>query len=375
MNKKLLILLFLTFNLSAQTVDVTEMTLKVPILSEEVFYYGFAEGDQIILNFTEINGKDLKEVEVIEYPKSSKFSDFKTSKIENKVINVNSKSVYKFRFYNSSIGGRICKIKIQRIPQNDKFKTFNTSVKWKKEKDTTWNTYTNNVMIGFDTLKIKKTRRVVESEQKIEDVILDKSQRVHSSTNSNGKNTSLFFTLPKNISNNLESKKVIAWAYWVGVGEQSNIAWQENRKAIIKAANGIAGLYTTPLGALAVGTVTSLILPSNGEDVSYSVVDEANKNLFMANTQYMGYDHGKGIAGYKRFTDQGLMQGTFFIVMSNDNYLQGIDVNVKVSVIVEHKKFKDEVYFEEQLSPKYEKQTIKEPIVTVREFPVTFDSN
>lgn len=375
MYKNLLILLFFTSNLSAQAIDVTEMTLKVPMLSEEVFYYGFAEGDQIVLSFNEVNGKELKEVEVIECPKSSKFSDFKISKIENKVINVNSKNVYKFRFYNSSLGGRICKIKIQRIPLNEKFKGFNTSVKWIKERDTTWNTYTNDVMVGYDTLKIQKTRKVVELEEKIEEVIMDKSQRVHSTSNTNNSNkTSLFFKLPQNTSNGYESKKVIAWAYWIGVGEESNIAWQENRKTIIGAIKDVTSITTTPLGALAIGTVANLILPSNGEDVSYALVDEANVNLFLANNQYRGYDFGKGIAGYKRFTDQSLMQGTFFIAMSNDNYFQGIDVNVKVSVIVERKKFKDEIYFDKQLSPKYEKQVIKEPIVTIKEYPVTFDS-
>ncbi len=44
-------------------VDVAESTLKVGIMGEEVFYFGFAEGDQIIFNFEEANGKELKELE------------------------------------------------------------------------------------------------------------------------------------------------------------------------------------------------------------------------------------------------------------------------------------------------------------------------
>lgn len=49
----------------AQTpVDIVENTLKVAPQGEVVFYYGFAEGDQLIFNFEEVNGKELKELEI-----------------------------------------------------------------------------------------------------------------------------------------------------------------------------------------------------------------------------------------------------------------------------------------------------------------------
>ena len=44
-------------------VDVAESTLKVGILGEEIFYFGFAEGDKLIFNFEEVNGKELKELD------------------------------------------------------------------------------------------------------------------------------------------------------------------------------------------------------------------------------------------------------------------------------------------------------------------------
>ena len=97
------------------TIDVAESTLKVSGMREEIFYYGFDEGDQILFNFEEINGKELKEIEITEYPTSTKFMDYKSIKITNKIINVTSKGIYKFRFTNSAISGRICKYKIQRI--------------------------------------------------------------------------------------------------------------------------------------------------------------------------------------------------------------------------------------------------------------------
>jgi hypothetical protein len=119
------IIISLSFQAFGQTpIDVAESTLKVGGLGDEVFYYGFAEGDQLIFNFEELKGKELKELEIIELPSSSKFMDYKTKKIQNKIINVNRTGIYKFRFANSAISGRICKFKIQRIPASEATKTL-----------------------------------------------------------------------------------------------------------------------------------------------------------------------------------------------------------------------------------------------------------
>jgi len=91
MNKLILsicILTLLTSEIKSQTtINLAESTLKVNGLSDEEFYFGFAEGDQIVFNFKELRGKELKEIEIIELPSSSKFMDFKSKKIENKTTN------------------------------------------------------------------------------------------------------------------------------------------------------------------------------------------------------------------------------------------------------------------------------------------------
>src|SRR5260221_4450092 len=109
-------------------VDVVESTLKVSAFGEEIFYYGFAEGDQLIFNFEEVNDKELKELEITELPSSSKFLEYKTKKIDNKIINITKTAIYKFRFTNSAIGIRVCKFKIQRIPASASTQNFNTTV-------------------------------------------------------------------------------------------------------------------------------------------------------------------------------------------------------------------------------------------------------
>jgi hypothetical protein len=143
----------ISIRLGGQTiVDVAENTLKISGLGgEEVFYYGFAEGDQLIFNFEEINGKELKEIEIIELPSTSKFMDYKSSRIDNKIFNIARTGIYKFRLSNSAIGGRICKVKIQRIPASEATKNFNSSVFWKTVYDTTYTTEQEKYLIRADT--------------------------------------------------------------------------------------------------------------------------------------------------------------------------------------------------------------------------------
>ncbi len=357
-------------NSQSSTVDVVENTLKISGLSEEVFYYGFAEGDQVVFSFEELNGKELKEVEIVEYPASSKFMDYKTKKIENKTLNVLRTGVYMFRFSNSAITGRICKIKIQRIPSSDKTKFFNTSIKWINKPDTTWNVYTKDVVIGYDTLLVPKTKKELIATELYEELILEKNERVNSTMNSNGNKSAVFFTLPASISNELNSQKVIGWAYWVGVGEEANDAWKQNAQIVTSIVKGTASYMMSPLGGLLAGKVTELLLPKTGEDVSYAVVDEQNKSLFMQGAAYEGYDFGRGIAGYKKFTNRNMLSGTWHIVLSNDNVVTGINTNVKVIALIEKNKFEYRSYTEQKVTARYAKQIMRDPVVKVNKVPV-----
>lgn len=368
------IVLILLANLvsALEPLDVTEQTIKLPGLTEEKLYFGFAEGDKIVITFQEINGKALKEVEIIEYPYTSKFSDYETNRIEGKTIPVLKQGVYVFRFYNSALAGRVCKISIQRIPAYESSKTFNTAVTWIERHDTTWNTYTKDVLVGYDTLLQTKVRKELVQTEQHEEIIMDKIQRVHSMTNENGNKTHVFFSLPQNQVAPYKTTKVISWAYWVGVDEAGNKAWEYNSQIIKEAIKGAARICFTPLGALAAGIVADLTMPSNtiGEDVYYGLADQQNKDLFLAGYQFKIWDQGKGLAGYKKFSDAGFCQGTYFIVLENDNVMQGINACVKVSAIVETQVYEDKQYIEPLVTPRYEKRVFKDPVVSTTKVPV-----
>lgn len=314
MNKMTILILtvgLFSTNLFGQTiVDVAENTLKVGGLGKEVFYYGFAEGDQLIFNFEEVNGKELKELEIIELPSSSKFMDYKTKKIENKTLNITRTGVYKFRLSNSAIGGRICKVKIQRIPASDATKNFNSSVYWKTVYDTTYTTEQEKYLIRADTTISNLTDQVA---------------KVHSQFNANGNKTTFNFNLPTN---------TVAWSYYIGVDQAGQQAYESAASQLSsKAAPLVAKIPGYgPLAALALGSVSYLSAIQSGEDIDYYIVDGNNVNLFSAGQQFYYVKKGKVINDYSRMLTP--LKGSYHVCLSNDNAITGVTVSVKITAII-----------------------------------------
>jgi hypothetical protein len=370
---KLLICLLFCGLCFGQKITVAELNLKLEGNTQEEVMYGFAAGDRIVLNM-QASGSAFGEVKVYQYPNTDVPVYTAISlKEEKKEIAVLNTSVYIFRFKNTATGKRGLTVNLQRIPKNSSTRGFNTAVKWVTVNDTAYVTEQKQVLVGYDTLRTQKSRRVIASEQKYEEIVMDKSQRVSARTSFGDTRTSVNFTLPANTVSTYESKKVVAWAYWVGVGEESNDFWKQNRSMIVGAVKGAAAYFSTPLGGIAAGAVTNMLLPTNGEDVEYALVNEANSKLFTESKAFKPFDGGKGIAAYKRFTDAAMLQGKYYVALANDNYVQPIDVNVKVSAIIEHIKYKDERYTDTTITPRYDTRQVQKQQLTPKKIPVTFD--
>ena len=335
-----------------EPIDVAELTIKVGGMKTKELFYGFAKEDQIVFNFEDVKGKPMKEIEIIELPSNSKFMDYKSNSIIDKKIKVNKKSVYKFIFKNSAMSGRICKVKIQRIPKTEELSSFNTDWKWKTLYDTTYVPFTEDSLVGYDTLNYKEKVKELVKTEKVDDMILDKNQRVHSYFNENSSYTYLRVDLPKDKKEPYRTERIITWAYWIGVGEESSKAYAENVKSVGKIATGLASTFGTPLAGIAVGTVTQLMTPKSGEDVQYAfIADFQNVQAFLSKQAYYQFDQGKGIAAYGKNTDR--LQGTFFIGLHNDNQTTGIDANVKIVVIKEVKTYADKEDDRQKITPRY----------------------
>jgi hypothetical protein len=87
----LLLFCFSTTIIFGQTkISLLESTKKISPLSEDSIFIGLHAGDVLILNVEELNAKELKEIELIEYPSNSKFLDYKAPRIDNKQIGNNA---------------------------------------------------------------------------------------------------------------------------------------------------------------------------------------------------------------------------------------------------------------------------------------------
>lgn len=367
----ILVLFIMTVTSYAQQeiVDVTDQTIKIGAFKEEELYYGFASGDKIIFTFKEADNKELKELEIIEYPNNSKYSDYKTSSIDNKTISVTNKSVYIFRFKNSAITGRICKIKIQRIPASAETKDFNTTVTWETKQETSYNTYTKDVIVGYDTTYTQKTKKELVKTEISEQKIISETKVPISSKGWLEQNDNIKvvpITLPVNQISDYKTIKVTSWAYWVNVGNES-IEKYNTTKTIMK---GGASFVLSPLGAFAFGAVTDLVLPSGTEDVYSALTDATNMSLFKSNLNYSGYYYATSNGSFKKFTDPSMCKGTYYLCLRNDNTTFKIYVNIIVVAILETNIYEEKPYTDMSVKARYETKTFSDPVVRTYKVPV-----
>lgn len=344
-------LLHIVFLNASNTIDVANLSVKLSFQQTSDYYYAFNKGDIIVFNLEMIKGKHIKSVEITALPSNTLLSEFKTKNISSQRITIKKKCVVRFRFYNSSLGKRVCRAKIQRIPLNEASRNFNTDWKWKILRDTVYVNYTEDSLIGYNTVKFKETVKELKEEKLEEILVFDKLQKVHSCFNGNNK-AYLKVTLPRLNNTKYREEKIISWAYWIGVGEESYQAYRENLKSIENLAKGVTAYYSSPLGALAIGEITNLVLPRTGEDVQYYLVsDYENIQKFYDDMEFLQFDMGKGRAAFGR--NDRLTQGHFYIAMSNDNKIVPINVNVKVIAIKYVKVFEDIIYNRERKEPQY----------------------
>ncbi len=307
-----LFVFFSTILLGQTPIDIAENTLKISPSGEETFFYGFREGDQLIFNFEEVNGKILNELDIKLMPTKSIFMDYKTYKIENKTLSIAETGIYQFRFANSNIiSGRICKFKIQRIPGDENSKRFNTNVYERTIYDTTY--------------AYEQEKYIVKSDTIISE-ILNQTAKVHSSLNMNGNKTSTSFTLPQN---------TVAWSYYIGVDQEGQKSYEDATKELVAKTplNILKLINSNPLTALALGITPYLSQIQRGEDVDYALVEEVNANSFtFGRPTNRAFKSGKII---NEFSKMNVKEGSnnLAFCFSNDNAIIPVSVMVKVMAV------------------------------------------
>lgn len=294
---------------SQTPIEVASNTIKVSPSGEQTFYYGFSEGDQLIFDLEEVNGKELKEFEIVALSSTPLFLDYKTKKIENKILQIPETGIYKFRFTNSNlIAGRICKYKIQRVPATEATKKFNTTVYKRTAYDTTYIEVPERYLVKADT---------VVSE------ILNQTAKVHSQSNLNGARTTTNFQLPGN---------TVSWSYYIGVDQGGQQAFENATKQLASVGSPIAAKFGTsgPLVAVALNMASYLPKLQAGEDIDYYLVGGQNVNLFAAGQAFRYFKAGKVMNDYARMEP---IPSVLSFCFNNDNALQGVSVTLKVVAV------------------------------------------
>lgn len=102
-------------------------------------YYGFAEGDEIVIDFATDNRKGTQLIEVTEWEsKSVVYSNRQFQVLDGIRIKVPKTAVYKFEFATNHIFDRQARVTIKRIPASETTRNFNCNVIWKTVNDTSF---------------------------------------------------------------------------------------------------------------------------------------------------------------------------------------------------------------------------------------------
>jgi len=260
--------------------------------------------------------------------------DYKSIKIENKKINVTRTGIYKFRLYNSAVSGRICKIKIQRMPANETTKNFNTSVYWKSI---------------FDTTYIPKEEIYLVKSDTIAQDIYSSNPQISSSNalNGNKNNQVVDFVIPEN---------TISWSFYLGTGNESKQEYERARADFtLNASKSISKIPGYgPMAALAL-TGFSYFNKIQGEDnVKYWFLSDANSvELFESGETFYQYKKGDVINEASQMKSP--LKGKVYLALLNDNTLEPIVVTIKVTAIIVNQEWKT--------------RTVKEMKVEQKEIP------
>lgn len=299
------------FALFAQTpIDIAENTIKVSSQDQQVFYYGFAEGDKLIFNFEEINKKELTELEISFMPSNAIFMDYKVKKIENKMIEIRETGVYKFRFVNKNIfSGRVCKFKIQRIPGSEATRKFNTTVYNRTVLDTSYADVQEQFAVKSDTV----------FQEVLNDIIT-----VNSMGSRRPNKVVTPFTLPNN---------TIGWAYYIGVGDEGANMYLSATKELMSATNNPVKdrlIASNPLKALILGSYSYLHLLENGNKVLYHLMEGTNPNAYIEGKSYDFIKFRRGINDYVKMD---IVKNNLAFCLTNESTRWPIRVTVKVMAL------------------------------------------
>lgn len=342
------VLLFLALiGVAQEAIEITDQTLKVS--GEEYLYFGFTAGDEVLFSLEEVNGKELKEVEVLRYPDQVVYANLEVANLQ-KSLRITEEGVYQFRLKHSGLGNRLCHISISRIPAQGKA-GFNTSVDWVEQ---TSSSNTGKV-IGYENIQVACVRKVVAKVDTTIETILNRTERVHSSTNLNGNASSIRFSIPQNTYEPnayvpYKTTETVSWAYAISTGTTGD-AWYKSANTKAAASNVTKAMISTGFissgyGALAILAIEGVSMfsspPAAGDNVLFTVTYTGNGNSSTI-------AEGNSVAAFGKVSQY--RGGDYVLQLNNDNIIEAINVDLKIIAVLVTTTYEDEPYLETQTIP------------------------
>lgn len=331
---RIFLLLLLANVLQAKPIEpivVTEQTLQIN--GEQRFFFAFETGDEMVLDLSMLKGKFIKEFEVLVYKGSTKFQVLKIESLKRKKIRVFERAVYEFRI--KSGGAKRIQFKIERIPYSSARIDFDTYVEWRTITDTIRRNYSEKVTVVYDTSYVAKYRKVLQRTDLEVIELANQEERVHSRTNLTNDNINkLTFNLPPPIQKELLEKKVIGWAYWIGVGQEGTENYNKELKKFLQTA-ATKVVTKNILAGLALGIYAVTVNPPQGENIKYELLVEQGKKTAKVAS-------GNVTAAFGR--EMKALEGKIHLTLDNDNFLNGLNVGFRITAVVERKIYRMEGY-------------------------------
>lgn len=309
----ILMVLVLAVQLKAgnEKIVVCETSVKIGTMATEELYYGFSEGDQVIINLELVKGRDLKEIEVLEYPSTSISMTHKTKGFTNKTIEISHTGIYKFRFKNSAMSPRICNLKVERIPENEDSKDFKTNVYWRIHKDTT-----------FYTIQEKY---LVKKEYQVKTIQPMTEYYINSGSHATFKGGKSRITFPVQLPHN-----TVEWYYEFSASRDK--AAIENAEKSFTLVTQLTKLIDKT-GMLGFG-VNALTKPPGADYCDIYLLDYQNSSLFTSKYQYSYFTIGTRQNIKSGIVKMNGNSSPYYIGIKNPNSLYGVHVAVEVVAIV-----------------------------------------
>jgi hypothetical protein len=288
------------------------------------------------------NRGDL-DFEVTEYPEQTRFRATRTAGVRQKLIVVPRTAVYRITARNTANKERLCHLHVQRLPAGAHTRDFPTGVRWVERYDT----IVLNTSARMEERPVRQVRRsLVRTDTSVVN-LLERTERVYARRSLGRRNTSTIQArLPDPVKREDLETELVSWAYWIGVGDEAEAQYQEANRLVRLAKTAAKTAVDIGLIASGYGALAALAL----EGVSFFVNPAKGDNvLFRINGGETLLDQGDAIAAYARVDNY--RQGELSIELNNDNFIDAINVQVRLVAVVLNRHYHIQEYYETRRTP------------------------